>query len=147
MSIILTTDSKELIDLKDLKNITMIHLSSLEKDYSLKIIPGFIVDFEGHTINYTVAQDHFEEFVARLRQVYLEEKNNNISDGMGIKHIEIDPLTEKVLLEGKIEKAGEIYNYYHEQEGYEESLLFDEDRIRARLPIIIYHLNSYIKIK
>ena len=135
-------ESKDRIRIKYLKNIQEIYLQGIQP-ISLKghinLVPGFWVycldPYE--IIQYYADDPMFEEFVLRLKEVYLEEKDSPLNG-----HIKIDPKTEKLFLEGNLEQLKGIYNFYQNQEGYNSSLLFKEDKLRARLPITNYSLSS-----
>ncbi len=138
-------ESKDRIRIKNLKNIQEIYLQDIQP-ISLKghinLVPGFWVycldPYE--IIQYYADEPMFEEFVLRLKEVYLEEKDSLLNG-----HIKIDPKTEKLFLEGNLEQLKGIYKFYQNQEGYNYSLLFKEDRLRARLPIILYHFKEASK--
>lgn len=135
-------ESQERIRIKNLKNIQEIYLQDIQPMSMrghINLVPGFWVycldPYE--IIQYYADEPMFEEFVLRLKEVYLEEKDSLLNG-----HIKIDPKTEKLFLEGNLEQLKGIYKFYKGQEGYNYSLLFEEDRLRARLPIILYHLEE-----
>ena len=137
--------SQDLKNIKNLKNIESImyyDVGPLNLKGKRVLIPGFWVMVRGPELFMTYHSDDpiFEKFVQRLREVYLEENDDMIN-----APIKIDPLSKELLLNGKLEKKDGFYQFYQNQEGYKESLLFKEDRIRARLPIIIYHLKETAK--
>lgn len=135
-------ESKDRIRIKNLKNIQEIYLQDIQPMSMrghINLVPGFWVycldPYE--IIQYYADEPMFEEFVLRLKEVYLEEKDSLLNG-----HIKIDPKTEKLFLEGNLEQLKGIYKFYKGQEGYNYSLLFEEDRLRARLPIILYHFEE-----
>ena len=135
-------ESQERIRIKNLKNIQEIYLQDIQPMSMrghINLVPGFWVycldPYE--IIQYYADEPMFEEFVLRLKEVYLEEKDSLLNG-----HIKIDPKTEKLFLEGNLEQLKGIYKFYQNQEGYNYSLLFEEDRLRARLPIILYHFEE-----
>ena len=138
-------ESQDRKKIKNLKNIEKIHLLDI-RPISVKndivLIPGFFVVCNApyEILHYHADEPIFEEFVLRLKEVYLEEKNSILNG-----HIQIDPQAEELFLKGNLEQLKGIYNFYNNQEGYNESLLFKEDRLRARLPIILYHLKETAK--
>lgn len=133
--------------IKDLKSIEVYDVRTSAKDKML-ISPGFII-FYGpmKSMVLTTDDEYFEDYVKKLREVYLEEKDRIIESGiMGDKKIEINPLTKSLLLNGNIENTSELYSFYKNKKGYSESLFFEEDKLKAFFEIISYHIKNTMKL-
>ncbi|MBQ8892091.1 MAG: hypothetical protein IJ068_04485 [Bacilli bacterium] len=147
----LKTMNDNLRKIEKLKNITFIKfvdLSSTNND-KYTIIPGFMVFYNGLDYLFLTSKDeYFLEFVKKLREVYLKEKDNIVKkDFFGNKYsIEIDDITKKLLLEGELDKIEEMYSFLSEKEGYNESLFFKEEEVKGILPIVKYHLENTLSL-
>lgn len=147
----LKKDEKELLEIKQIKNIESIKLEDIYQPIvngKRYLVPGFIITYgEPSKIVFWTTQDkYFEEFVRKVKEVYLEEKDQVIREGiMGKEYIRIDPLSKNILLNGNLEKLEGLYEHYKGQEGYNESLLFEEDHLKAKTSIIEYHLQEVAK--
>ena len=137
----------EIQQMKDLVSIDFQDLC-LTSNHKTRIIPGFLVFYgQGKQLFLTSQDPYFEEFVKRLREVYLEEKDNVIREGfMGDEHIKISPFTEELLLYGNLDQVADWYQDYEKIEGYPESLLFEEDFVKSFFPIVEYHLRETLKM-
>ena len=141
---------QEEIQIEKLKDIISIDYEDIyipQSSGKYKIYPGFLVLYGASKYLFLATFDsHFEEFVRRLREVYLEEKDNIVSDGiMGPQKIKISDTTKKVLLSGELEKTSIFYEKFKNEEGYTDSLLFEEDELHSIFPIFEYHLRSILK--
>lgn len=140
-----------LLEIRQIKNLESIEL----KDIYLSIVngkrflvPGFLITYgEPSKILYLTTQDkYFEEYVRQIKNCYLEEKDHVIREGiMGKEYIKIDPLTRNVLLNGTLENLEELEKYYQGKESYDESLLFEEDTLKANFSIIEHHIKETAK--
>lgn len=141
----------ELIEINKIKDITSIEYKDLiltsAKD-KIKIIPGFIVMYGLNKSLYLTEQDkYFEIFVKRLREVYQEEKDNVVKEGIfGVEGIKIDNLTKSLLMDNNLEKTYELYDYYHDKDSYDKSLFFEEDKFRIVFDTFKYHLIETLKM-
>ncbi len=139
---------KDLLDIKQISNIESIELKDIyQSNYNghNSIVPGFMITYgEPLKFLYLTTQDkYFEDYAKRVRETYLEEKDKVISEGiLGKKYILIDPITKSVLLNGGLENLNTFYQLYDKQDGYNESLLFQTDRIHSVYPIIEEHLRK-----
>ena len=112
------------------------------------VVPGFMVLYgtPSKFLYMTILDPYFSEFVAKLREVYLEEKDQVISDDIfGKRYIEIDDISRELLLTGELDKTNYGYEEYFETEPYEESLLMEEDVLKALFPIVKYYLKESLK--
>lgn len=142
---------KQRIMINEIKNITSISYRDLflsQTSTKRQLIPGFIITYgEKDTILFMTTQDpYFEEFVRKIREVYLEEKDHVIREGIrGKEYIDIDEVTKQMLLNGTLDKTSSMYQIYSEEPSYEESLMMEEDRLKALFPIMEYHLKELLK--
>ena len=135
--------------INSLKNITSIKYHDLSSvtDNKSKIIPGFLVFYNGNnSLFLTVKDKYYQDFVKKLRSVYSNEQNSIITtDIMGNKKsIQIDDFTKKMLLDDKLEDDI-IYSFYQDKEGYKNRLFFEMDEVKSILPIIKYHIEDTLK--
>ena len=142
----------ELLEIREIKEISSIHYKDLFQptpNGKKRLNQGFIITY-GPTdkIMFLMETDpYFDEFVKRIREVYLEEKGHIIREGiLGKEYIEIDTLTEQMLLNGHLDENNTLYQEYANQEAYEDSLLMEEDQVKALFPIIQYHLKEFLKM-
>jgi hypothetical protein len=117
--------------LKDIISIDYEDIAIPQSSGKNKVYPGFFVIYgNGEHLFLTTFDSHFEDFARRLREVYLEEKDNIVSDGiMGPQKIKISPETKKILLSAELEKTSKLYDQFQNIEGYSDSLLFEEDEL------------------
>lgn len=147
----LNTMDETLLKINKLKNIESISykdIISTINDDKYTIIPSFIVFYDGLKIlNLTSLDKHFNIFVKKLKQVYLEEKDNIVEDSpiYGKKNIQIDDFTKKMLLESNLDEINSLYKFYNEDNGYTHSLLFKEDELKIIIPIIKHQLKEVLK--
>ena len=138
----------EINQIKELVSITYRDLLIPNGRKSNMVVPGFMV-FYGTPAKYlymTALDPYFNEFVAKLREVYIEEKDHVIHDELfGDLHIDIDNTTRELLLSGELDKTNYGYEEYCNKESYNESLLMEEDVLKALFPIIYYHLKESLK--
>ena len=143
-------DEDRLLEISQIKDIERISFQDIfaTEGHTPVILPGFIITYgDKNTMLFLTAQDKFfEEYVRKIREVYLEEKDHVIREGiMGKQYIHIDDLSRQMLLNGDLDNVDGIYKHYDGEESYKESLLFEEDRLTAQLPIIEYHLREIAK--
>ena len=141
-------DEANLLKIHKLENIESIEIKDIYQSLAngkSYIVPGFMVVY-GNPVDiiYMNTQDkYFEDFVSRLREVYLTEKDNVIDNGiLGKKYIQIDPLSKDLLLNGGLEHLDEFYSLYEGKQGYDESLSFECDLLKSMFPIFKYHLKE-----
>ena len=140
---------KRLLEINQIKDIISIDYKDMyyggnqEKRH---IMPGFLV-FYGNlqSIYLTINDPYFEEFVRRIRYVYLEEKDYIQEGILKKKKISINPLTESILLNGRLDTINSLYSFYEGKESYKESLLFESDILHSFFSIIEYHLKRLLK--
>ena len=142
--------SLERIKIEQLKDIVSIDYEDIfipESSGKNKIYPGFFVVYgNNQSLFLTTHDSHFELFARRLREVYLEEQNNIVSDGiLGPQKIHISDLTKDILLSGDLEKVSSFYCAYQNKETYPKSLLFEEDEVKSVFPIFEYHIRALMK--
>ena len=141
---------KRLIEINHIKNIKSIAYRDLYVPNGRKdtiIAPGFIVEYgsPSKVIQMTSYDEYFDEFVRKIKDVYLDEKDKVLDVFLGQKkYIDIDPLSKVMLLEGNLEDIGNIYGQYVDAQSYDESLLMEEDRFKAFWPLIQYHLKEFL---
>lgn len=140
----------ERIQIEKLKDIISIDYEDIfipDSNGKNKVYPGFFVVFgNNQNLFLTTNDSDFELFARRLREVYLEEQDNIISDGiLGPQKIHISDLTKNILLSGELEKVSSFYRAYQNQEAYPKSLFFEEDEVSAVFPIFEYHIRSLMK--
>lgn len=134
--------------IKDIKSIDYNDLVlTIAKD-KIKILPGFIVFYGSGDYIYLTSQDkHFEVFVKKLRETYEKEKDNILKDGvLGKEKIKISTLSKAILESKELEEPNKQYKKFIDKDYYKESLLFEEDKVKALIPIIIYHLKDTLKL-
>ena len=140
---------KELIAINQIKDLVSVHFEDMYlSGYSGKarIVPGFSIHY-GHNqyMILTTLDRHFKEFVERLRKVYQEEKDHVVSRNfLGEQKIQIDELSKSILLSGELEQISDLYNHYENSHGYDQSLIFEIDRINAIIDIAKYHLQLFL---
>ena len=140
---------KRLLEINQIKDIISIDYKDMyyggnqEKRH---IMPGFLVFYGNLKSMYlTIDDPYFEEFVRRIRSVYLEEKDY-IQDGvLKNKKILINSLTESILLNGSLDNISSLYSFYDKKDSYGETLLFESDKLHAFFNIIEYHLRIVLK--
>lgn len=140
---------KEEIEIEQLNNIVSIEYVDFAVPQSTgkeKIYPGFFVTYQGGKVIYLSSIDsHFDQFCRRLKEVYVEEKDHIVSDGiMGPQKILISPVTKELLLNGELEKTSKFYEKFKGEEGYDDSLLFEEDELHSIFPVFEYHLRELL---
>ena len=149
MKTVITND--QLLTIRQIKDITSIEYKDIFLNVAngeKQLVPGFIITYgNSNTIMFlTTIDPYFDEYVRKIREVYLLEKDHVIRDGIrGKEYIKIDPLTKEMLLNGNIEKTAAMYEEYATAESYQESLLMEEDRLKAHFSIIEYHLKEVLK--
>lgn len=133
--------------LKNLRSIVFRDLSMQSVNDKHLIIPGFMISTESNDFMYLTNQDaFFEDFVKKIRELYLAEKDNVYDDGVfGERKLDIDPLTRNILINGTVENVSALYGFYKGKDSYDESLLFEEDKLNAFRGIVIYHLKETMK--
>ena len=138
------------MEIQKLKDIRMIQYEDLYvKGYTgkAKILPGFFVLYGNHEMLFLNTNDKgFPQFVKKLREVYLEEKDHIIQESiLGPQKIQIDDLTKEILLSKDLEGIDSLYKDYYEEDGYSDSLFFQEDEFSNIFPIVEYHLRNMLK--
>lgn len=141
----------EINQIKDLISISYQDVLSPNGTHTSILIPGFYVIYgspKSKTIYLTSLDPFFNEFVSKLKKVYLEEKDHVIAECFGLKqYIEIDELSKKLLLTDALINTDYGCENYLDKESYDESLLMEEDVLRSLLPIVEYHLKTTLKEK
>lgn len=142
--------SDELIKINKLKNIKSITFKDLyetrAKEKNL-IIPGFIVLSDQGFMYLTSSDEYFEDFVRRIREIYNEEKDETYEDGiLGEKKLEVDPLTKSILENGHVSNTSNLYSFYKDKASYQESLLFESDKLKSFGGIIFHHIKETMKL-
>lgn len=137
--------------IEELKNISSIEYKDLSttKNNKYTVIPGFMVFYNGLNCLYLTAKDeYFLEFIKKLREVYIEEKDRVIKiDSFGNNHyMEIDDISKELLLNGKLDNIPNIYSFYSNKQGYDKSLLFIDQELKSILPIIKYNLQNTLSL-
>lgn len=148
MNVIKKADS--LLEISQLKNIISVDykdIYSSENDVK-QILPGFIVVYgNGNYLFLTTADEFFQEYVDKLREVLKEEEGRVVKEGIfGSETVSISPFTKKMLEDSGVEEVNRLYSYYEDKAPYSESLLFEEDKIKALFPIIEYQIKEYMKL-
>ena len=142
---------KTLIEINKIKNIISIDYKDLfynSQNEKRHIMPGFLVFYDNLKFMYlTVADPYFEEFVRKIRDLYEEEKDATVYEGvLGKQKLFISSYARTLLLNGNLDKTSELYSFYKDKESYDESLLFESDRVKSLFPIIEYHLKETFKL-
>ena len=140
---------KRLLEINQIKDIISIDYKDMYYDGNQEkrhIMPGFLV-FYGNlqSIYLTIDDPYFEVFVRRIRCVYLEEKDYIQEGVLKKKKISINPLTESILLNGRLDTINSLYSFYEGKDSYKESLLFESDILHSFFSIIEYHLKKFLK--
>lgn len=142
--------SSKLIKINQLKNIRSIEFVDLYETKAKEknmIIPGFMVICDQEIMFLTSTDEYFEDFVRRIREVYNEEKDIVYESGiLGEKRLEVDPLTKSILENGNILNTSDLYSFYKDKDSYQNSLLFETDKLKSFEGIIIYHLKETMKL-
>lgn len=147
----LSKDEQKLLEIKEIKDLESIELKDLFQHITngkRTIVPGFIITYgEPLKMMYKTTLDkYFDDFIKRVKEVYQEEKDHVIRTGiLGDEYIQIDPLSKTILLNGDLDIKERTYDHYKRIEGYDESLLFEEDKFKSYLPIIKYQLTETLK--
>lgn len=135
--------------INELKNIQAISYRDLSSSTGSKniIVPGFLVVYDGmKTLFLTVNDKYYQEFIQKLREVYLKEKDNVVEENiLGTHHITIDEFTKQLLTEGNLDEVSELYSFYQGKTGYKNRLFFEIDEIKAIASIIKYHIKETLK--
>ena len=149
MKTIITNDQlMEIRQIKELSSVEYRDLYFANPSGKQKLVPGFLITYgPTNTILYLTSVDpYFDEYVKKIREVYLEEKDHVIGEGiMGKQYIQIDTQTKNMLLNGELENTSKLYEEYAKEYSYPESLLMEEDQLKALFPIIEYHLKETLK--
>ena len=137
--------------IEELINISSIEYKDLSttKNNKYTVIPGFMVFYNGLNCLYLTSQDkYFLEFIKKLREVYLEEKDKVIRvDSFGNNHyIDIDDISKELLLHGELNNIPDIYSFYKNKQSYDKSLLFTDQELKSILPIIKYSLQDTLSL-
>lgn len=120
-----------LIKINKLKNIDSIDLKFIKNK-----IPFLIVFYDnGKYLSLASDDNYFKEFIRRVKYVYLKEK----SEG---RDIIIDNDTADILENGNLDNINDIYSYYSNKCLYDESLLFESDKVKSLIEIVKYHLRE-----
>lgn len=144
-------DDNTLLEIEQIKNINSISFKNIYTsldDKSTTIIPGFIITYgDNNKMLFLTSYDkYFEEYVRKIKEVYLEEKNHVLNFGIrGKEYIEIDSLSKHMLLNGNLDNVSELYDEYQDKENYQDSLLFEKDKLEIKMPMIEYHLKETLK--
>jgi len=148
MNIIKTDDT--LLEINQIKNINSISFKDIyaSLNNNLTIIPGFIITYglNNKMLFLTSHDKYFCEFVKKIREVYLDEKDHILDhDLMGDRYIEIDEISKYMLLNGNFSNVSSLYDVYKDKETYDNSLLFEMDKLNVKMPMIEYHLKETLK--
>ncbi len=143
----------ELIEIYQLHNLESVQLWDLTQINSDKmtIIPALLVVYDGGKyLNISAKDPHFPIFAKKVVEVYNDEKNNILEDGLTDPfhlrpNIDIDEHTKAVLESGELTAINEIYRFYENKASYNGTLLFEIDEVKSLLPIIKYHLEKFYK--
>ena len=144
---------KELLTIKQIKNLSFIKIydiASFELDDSRRYsLPAMMINYDGNKyLNMSGRDKYFDQFVKKVQQVYLKEKPTARVDTsyspFETEAIKIDPVSEKILLSGNLQREGEIYDFYTDKKFYNHSLLFDKDDMRLILPTLKYNLKEFM---
>ena len=145
-------DDKDLLEIYSINNISSITykdlLYSSESDGKMHILPSFLVVYgDTNKALFLSSRDkHFDEFVKKIKSVYLEEENEVVSNSiLGTKKISIDDVSKKILFEGNVDKLNGYETYYGDKDSYDKSLLLVRDRLFSEWDIIKYHLKKSLK--
>lgn len=142
--------SDELIKINKIKNIRSITFKDLYETRAKEkniIMPGFMILSDEGFMYLTSGDEYFEDFVRKIREIYNEEKDETYEDGiLGKKKLEIDPLAKSLLENGHVSNTSDLYSFYKEKTSYQESLLFERDRLKSFRGIILYHLKETMKL-
>lgn len=142
--------SADLIKINQMKNIRSITFKNLYETRAKEknaIVPGFIVISDQGIMYLTSADEYFEDYVRRIRELYEEEKDQVYEDGiLGFEKLEIDPLTKTMLENSHVANTSELYSFYKEKESYKDSLIFESDKLKSFRGIIIHHLKETMKL-
>ncbi len=133
--------------LKDLKSIFYQDIYLGNTSGKERVLPGFLVFYgNGKELFLTVNDPFFASFVKRLREVYLEEKDRVLRESvLGPVSIEISDLAKTILLNGELEVAPSYLKKYEGSDSYSDSLLLEEDRVKAFFPVVEYHLRKVMR--
>ena len=146
----ITRMNQKLLDINQIKNIISIDYKDIiynGNEAKRQVMPGFLVFYENLKYMFLTIQDsYFEEFVRKIKEVYLEEKDIIEDSILKTKKIKINPLTESILLNGNLDNISDLYNFYYGKESYQESLLFEREKVRLFLTIMIYHLRKTLDV-
>ena len=149
--VVLLTTNGQLLTIRQIKELSSVEYRDLyfaNPNGKQKLVPGFIITYgpNNNILYMTSADPYFDEFVRKVREVYQEEKDHVISEGiMGKQYIQIDDLTKSMLINGELESTSELYKEYAKEYSYQESLLMEEDKVKALFPVIEYHLKETLE--
>lgn len=136
----------EIYNIRNIESIKLWDLVQSDEDNKRIVVPAFMVIYDGgKQLNLCAKDKYFDIFVKKIVEVYRDEKNNILEDGLtdpfGLKtHVEVDEYTKKVLESGELDKGNEIYNFYSSKEKYNSSLFFQIDEVRSLVKIVQYHI-------
>ena len=145
------TTKEELMRIRQIKNITSIEYKDIylpNSNGNKQLVPGLIITYgDTNTLMFLTSSDpFFDEYVRKVREVYLEEKDHVIREGIkGKEYIQINPTTKEILLHGDLENTTSRIQKYAATSSYKESLLMEEDRLKAIFPMMEYHLKELLK--
>ena len=144
---------KELLMIEQIRNLSFIKIydiASFELDDSRRYtLPAMMINYDGNKyLNLSGRDKYFDQFVKKVQQVYLKEKETARVDTsyspFVSEAIKIDPVSEKILLSGNLLREGEIYDFYTDKKFYNHSLLFDKDDMRFILPTLKYNFKEFM---
>lgn len=134
--------------IKDIEEISYQDLVPSSNEGKINVLPSLYVTYDGGKYLSLCSQDkYFDVFVRKVFQVYNLEKDRVIVDpdfdpfGSRTK-LRIDDRTKAILESGNLTRINEIYCFYDQKKSYENSLVFQNDKLKLLLPVIKYHLKQ-----
>ena len=136
--------------IKNLESVKIYDLTSFKLyDTRKYVLPAMIIRYDGGKYLNLYANDpYFCEYVLKVQEVYLREKDKTKIDKkyspLVEGSIDIDPVSEKILLEGNLNRKNSIYDFYSGKKNYDYSLFFEKDDMKFILPMVRYHLKEFM---
>ncbi len=133
-------------EINDIEEICFSDLTPTSFGDKMTVMPNLYVMYDGGKYLSLCSKDkYFDVLVRKVFQVYNREKGRVVSDPVfdpfgRKKQLVIDERTKTILESGDLTKVNEIYSFYDGKKSYNNSLLFQSDKLKLLLPIIKFHL-------
>ena len=145
--------SKDLIDINKIKNLEYISFYDFtvpKKDGNIErrvIAPALMVKADGKTLNYSIMDKCFVQYVHKVISVYHKESKMATDDDavptLMTERIVVDDKSKAILEKASFLEGKEITGFYDEKDGYDDTLIFQIDEIKSIMDIIRYVIADF----